>query len=219
LPVLLIQAVVGLAGGPDLLEGFFRSIGLSREGVMAGKLWQIVTYGFVHGGWLHVLLNTFLLLVIGSRVEHMIGRKAMLKSSFACIVAGGLFHLLTSSGLLVGMSGACVGLLLLLVTLSPQSRMFPLPVSGKSLGIGILAAEFILLLMDPGLGLPFGSAAGRWFIARGWGEWFQIGHACHFGGGVMGWVCGRWILRPTVTLDRLRRDRARREAGLDQQAR
>ena len=56
--------------------------------------------------------------------------------------------------LLVGLSGGCMGLLLLLTTLSPQSRMMPLPVSGKSLGLGILMAELVLALADPALGVP-----------------------------------------------------------------
>jgi membrane associated rhomboid family serine protease len=103
-------------------------------------------------------------------------------------------------------------LLLLLTTLSPQSRMMPLPVSGKSLGLGILAAELILALIDPAAGLPGFSKLGEILAGHGLGGWFQIGHACHFGGGVAGWVLGRWLLRPRITLERLRRDRERQEA-------
>jgi hypothetical protein len=39
-----------------------------------------------------------------------------------------------------------------------------------------------------------------------------MGHACHFGGGMAGWLFGRWLLRPRISLERLRRDRERREA-------
>jgi membrane associated rhomboid family serine protease len=147
----------------------------------------------------------------------MTGRGILVKAVVAGILGGGAAHLLLAPGgegapLLVGMSGACVALLLLLTTLSPQSRMMPLPVSGKSLGLGILGAEFILALIHPQGPVPFFSNWGRSFVDAGLGSWFQVGHACHFGGGVAGWVAGRWILRPRVTLDRLRRDRARLEA-------
>ncbi len=214
-----IQAGVSLLGGVDEMGSFYEALGLSRHGFISGKVWQIVTYGFLHGGWLHAGLNALFLLAIGSRIEHVIGWKAMLGSAFACVAGGGALHLLSSSGLLVGMSGGCVGLLLLLVTLSPQSRMFPLPVSGRSLGAGLLIAELLFVLMDPALGLSFASSAGRWFESHGWAGWFQVGHACHLAGGIVGWLCGLWILRPPVTLARLRRDRARREARLNQKAR
>jgi membrane associated rhomboid family serine protease len=104
-----------------------------------------------------------------------------------------------------------MGLLLLLTTLSPQSRMLPLPVSAKSLGLGVLLAELMLALIDPALGLPGLSLAGRTLTAHGVGGWFQMGHACHVGGGLAGWLYGRWILRSRVSLNELRCDRARRE--------
>jgi membrane associated rhomboid family serine protease len=110
------------------------------------------------------------------------------------------------------MSGGCLALLLLLTTLSPQSRMMPLPVSGRSLGFGILLAALLLALVNPHLGAPGFSEIGRAMERQGLGSWFLMGHACHFGGGLAGWIYGRWILRPRVTLASLRRDRARREA-------
>jgi membrane associated rhomboid family serine protease len=45
------------------------------------------------------------------------------------------------------------------------------------------------------------------------GSWiFEIGHACHLGGGLAGWLMGLWILRPRITLEELQKERARREA-------
>lgn len=211
--ILGIQAIITLGGGPDVLVPSFVNLGLSREGVLSGKIWQIFTYGFLHGGWWHVGVNAIFVLVIGSRVELIAGRKATLVTLLAGILGGGLCQLLLGTGLLVGFSGACLALLLLLTTLSPESRMFPLPVSGKSLGLGILLGEFFLALIDPALKLPGFSGIGEILAEQGMGSLFQLGHACHLGGGLVGWLYGRWILRPRVTLDRLRRDRARREAN------
>ena len=92
----------------------------------------------------------------------------------------------------------------------------PLPISGKSLGLGILAAELVLALMDPVSGVPGFSNLGKILVDHEMGSWFQIGHACHFGGGIAGWMLGRWLLRPRITLKRLRRDRERREASESQ---
>ncbi|MDP3850252.1 MAG: rhomboid family intramembrane serine protease [Luteolibacter sp.] len=210
--VMAIQIRVAARGGPEDLGWCFENFGLSRDGLRAGKIWQIGSYGLLHGAWWHAALNGLIVLVIGSRVEHMAGRPALMRTMAAGVLAGGLCHVWFGAGLLVGLSGGCLALLLLLTTLSPQSRMFPLPVSGKSLGFGILAAALILALMNPDLDLPGFSAAGRALVDQGMGSWFQIGHACHFGGGLAGWLYGRWMLRPRVTLDSLRRDRARREA-------
>ena len=68
-------------------------------------------------------------------------------------------------------------------------------------------------LLDPRLQIPGLSGLGRELVEHGFGSWFQLGHACHFGGGVAGWLLGRWLLRPRTTLKRLRRDRERREAS------
>ncbi len=215
-----VQVVVALAGGPDEppARGWFEMLALGREGFLSGKIWQIFTYGFLHGGWLHLLGNSLIILLVGSRIEHMAGRPAVAKVLLGGMLGGGGAHLLLAPGgegapLLVGLSGGCIALLLLLTTLSPQSRMMPLPVSGRSLGFGILSAELLMALINPELGVPGLSSIGGMVVERGGENWFKIGHACHFGGGMAGWALGRWMLRPRITLKRLRRDRERREAS------
>jgi membrane associated rhomboid family serine protease len=217
--VLGIQCVVTAVGGENREPAWswFTTLGLTREGVLSGEIWQLVSYGLLHGGWWHLAINALFLLLIGSRIEHMVGRPALVKAIAWGVLGGGAGHLLLAPGgvgapLLVGLSGGCVSLLLLLVTLSPQSRMMPLPVSGRSLGLGILAAELILALMDPASGVPGMSRLGSGLEAIGMAGLFQMGHACHFGGGVAGWLFGRWLLRPRVSLASLRLDRERREA-------
>lgn len=217
--ILGVQSLVIAVGGENREPAYswFITLGLSREGVFAGKIWQLVSYGLLHGAWWHLAINAFFLLLIGSRIEHMVGRPALVRAIAWGVLGGGLGHLLLAPGgveapLLVGLSGGCLGLLILLVTLSPQSRMMPLPVSGRSLGLGILAAELILALMNPAWGVPWLADLGSELEAIGMGQLFQIGHACHFGGGIAGWLFGRWLLRPRVSLASLRRDRERREA-------
>jgi membrane associated rhomboid family serine protease len=217
--ILGIQVLMTAAGGPDGQSAWswYQWLGLSREGVVSGKIWQLFTYGLLHGNWWHACLNALFLLLIGSRVENMAGFSVFMKATIFGILGGGLGHLVLAPGsagspLLVGMSGGCIGLLILLTTLSPQSRMMPIPLSGKSLGLGVLAAGLILALVNPSLGIPGLSMVGKWIVAQGMGGWFSMGHACHFGGGIAGWLYGRWLLRPRVSLASLRRDRERREA-------
>ncbi len=221
--ILAIHIAVTLAGGTDGLPAmrWFEELGLNRQGFFAGGLWRVATYGFLHGSWIHLALNGLSVLLIGSRIETMLGATAMMRTTLCGIIGGGFMHLLLSpSGpdapLLVGLSGGCVALLLLLTTLSPESRMMPLPVSARSLGLGIMLAELILALLDPALQVPGFSGLGRDLTARGYGEWFKMGHACHVGGGLAGWLIGRRMLRPRITLDRLRRERERREERISQ---
>ncbi|MBC8127849.1 MAG: rhomboid family intramembrane serine protease [Gloeobacteraceae cyanobacterium ES-bin-144] len=210
--IIVVQLLVESAGGVDLSGKWFETFGLSRDGFFAGNIWQILSYGFLHGNWTHAGVNALFILLIGSRIEFMLGWRTMMCVTFVGVIAGGFWHLLIGVGLLVGLSGGCLALLLLLTTLSPQSRMFPLAVSAKNLGLGILLAELVLALMNPALAFPGFENAGKTLVAHGMGSWFQVGHACHFGGALAGWIIGRWILWPRVSLDRLRRDRARREA-------
>ena len=217
--VLGVQTAVSLAGGHGnpAVNWWFNAFGLSNEGILSGNFWQLFSYGILHGGWLHVGLNSLVLLIVGSRIEHILGREAVWKTLSFGILGGGIGHVLLvpwtkDEPLLVGISGGCVALLILLTTLSPGSRMVPLPVSGRSLGIGLLAAELLLALINPALRLPGFADVGNWLQNHGMASWFQIGHACHFGGGIAGWCVGRWILRPRITLARLRRERERREA-------
>jgi membrane associated rhomboid family serine protease len=218
--ILAIHLCVTLAGGPlhPPAWSVYETLGLTREGVLLGKVWQIFSYGLLHGSWWHVSLNALFVLLVGSRIEHMAGRGAILKTVLLGVLGGGAGHLLLAAGghrapLLVGFSGGCVALLLLLTTLSPQSRMMPLPVSGRSLGLGILTAELLLALVNPALAWPGFSTIGKWLVAHGMASWFDMGHACHFGGGMAGWLYGRWLLRPRISLKRLRAERMRREAS------
>jgi membrane associated rhomboid family serine protease len=212
LAVIGIQLSVETAGGVSNLRWWFENFGLSREGFLVGKIWQIFTYGMLHAGWWHAVLNALLVLLVGARIEHMGGAAAMMKCTVFGILAGGLSHLVLGSGLLAGLSGGCFALLLLLTTLSPQSRMFPLPLSGRSLGGGLLIAALLLALINPDAGVPGLASVGRKMTDHGMDSWFKIGHACHFGGCIAGWLHGCWVLRPRVTLARLHKDRARRES-------
>lgn len=210
--VAAVFLLVDLRSASASVNAWYETFGLSREGFFDGKLWQLATHGLLHGSWLHVGLNSLFILLIGSRIEHMTGAPVFWRTMAAGVLGGGVGHLLLGAGLLVGLSGGCMALLLLLTTLSPQSRMMPIPVSARSLGLGVMIAETILTLIHPALGLPGLAAIGQALTDAGFGSWFQLGHACHVGGGLAGWLVGRWILRPRVSLESLRRERARREA-------
>lgn len=197
----------------------YTRLGLSREGIRSFALWQWVSHAVVHVSWLHWGMNGLLLLVLGSRMETMLGSKLLLRILLAGILTGGLFHLFASAKVLVGISGGVFALLLGLTTLSPESRfLVPFRVSGKNLGRGVMVASLMLALLDPDLGLPWLSELGDKWVGLGFESWFRVSHACHLGGALAGWLLARHLLRPRISLERLRRERALRE-GVAQRAR
>ena len=227
--VLVVAVVIGLdfafeyQGGITPKEGVISSwigrFGLFGADVMHGQVWKLFTYAWLHGGQIHLGLNLICLMMLGSRIEQMLGSRVFLTTLFAGIIGGGMGHLPMSwagdqAPILIGMSGGCVALLLLLTTLSPESRMWPLPVSGKALGMGLVLGELILTIIDPRLGIPGLQQLGIWMKAHRMGEWFLVGHSCHLGGALAGWAIGRWMLRQRVSLKSLHRQRQRREARM-----
>ena len=53
------------------------------------KIWQIISYMFMHGGWAHIFFNMFALFTFGSSLEYIMGSKRFLN-----------FYLITGLGAL-----------------------------------------------------------------------------------------------------------------------
>ena len=56
---------------------------LSVGGLRHGFVWQLLTYQFMHGGWLHLLLNCWAIYVFGREVETTLGRGSFLTLYFS----------------------------------------------------------------------------------------------------------------------------------------
>lgn len=82
-------------------------------------LWQFVTYIFMHGNPLHLLLNMLILWFFGSEIESKLGKKGYLLYFFVCGIGAGVFNFLVnwyffearSSVPIIGASGAIFGIL------------------------------------------------------------------------------------------------------------
>jgi membrane associated rhomboid family serine protease len=99
--------------------------------------WQVLTYGFLHGGWLHIFFNMFAVLMFGSEVERLFGARRYLVYYLLCVVGAALMHLIVVSvapGMplapTVGASGGVFGLLLAFGMAFPRRELiiFPIPV-------------------------------------------------------------------------------------------
>ena len=210
----VIHGVVEVCGGPEGISAWYLTFGLSREGLLQGQVWQLFTYGFLHGDWLHLGLNLLALLAVGARLERIGGPEMVLKTVAIGLLGGGVSHVALSgsdSQVLVGVSGAVFAGVLCLCGISPGSRMWPLPISGKNFGYGVLIASAVLASLNPRLRLGGWSDWGRQLDDLGGGVVFSTSHACHLGGALAGLIAAHWLLRPRVSLAQLQADRRRRE--------
>lgn len=195
----------------DVKWEIYRVLGLSRDGLFGGGVWRPVTHALLHGGWIHTALNGIAMLLVGMRLERIGGAGLFWRVMAAGVLAGGVVHVLLDPGrTLVGGSGGVLAGLLYLTAISPDSRMWPLPVSGKNLGRGFLLASVLLAIADPRFGwsplAAFGTTLESWIPGI-----FDVSHACHAGGAIAGLLLASWALRPRVTLKQLRRAREKRE--------
>ena len=192
----------------------YMTFSASRAGMENGFWWSMLTYGFLHGSWIHVFCNALMLWIIGAKLEDWLGGKHMSFMAILGMLGGSGCHLACGGNptdLLVGASGVVMAQLLVFCSLSPQSRMFPLPISAKNLGLGLMISSCFLMLIHPAAAVPGFSRMGILLTEHGQGGWFRIGHACHFGGALSGFLYARWLQRRPVTLARLQRQRARND--------
>jgi len=211
--MLLIHGVVSLQGGVIAHEELYTQwLGLSVEGLLAGKVWQLVTYAFLHGSWFHLLTNILVIWLIGGRVLSTFNQKRVALCLLSGTFLGGLFFicfdLLTSyDTILVGASGAVFACFVLMACISPNVKLIPIPIRAKNMAIGLLSSSLLLSLAHPGLSLPGFTAFYDMLEQAGLGSIFIISHSCHLGGGLAGIWLSRKIMGKMVSLEDLARTR------------
>lgn len=73
--------------------------------------WRLVTAGFLHGGVMHIAMNSWVLFDLGAEVETIFGTSRMIVYYFVSTVAGFLLSALLSNGSSVGASAGVFGLI------------------------------------------------------------------------------------------------------------
>jgi membrane associated rhomboid family serine protease len=75
-------------------------------GGLGADIWTFVTYAFLHGDWVHLLVNAVWLLAFGSAVAWRFGGARFLLFSLFCTIAGAATHLAFHFGEAVPVVGA-----------------------------------------------------------------------------------------------------------------
>ena len=145
------------------------------------KLWQLLTYGFLHGDVFHLLFNMWGLYLFGSDVEVIHGKRRFLEFYLSTIVLSGLIWIgssyLIEGGTLsvvVGASGGVVGMIIASVLHHPRRTLlfWGAPVPAWVLGMVVVGLDVVKM---------FSAVAGIPDTSR-------VAYAAHLGGALLGFV-------------------------------
>ena len=129
-------------------ELFYSNFGLVPAKVWSSfMIWQPITYLFLHGGFIHLLFNMFVLWMFGKDLENQWGYIPFLKYYFACGIGAGIATSIFGWGSftpVIGASGAIYGLLLAYGLTYPNRLVylygiFPIKVKFMVIGMGVIA--------------------------------------------------------------------------------
>jgi membrane associated rhomboid family serine protease len=181
--VFLLQNVLGEAA---LASFMLWSIGSGDSAYAVNEFlpWQLLTYGFMHGSFTHLLFNMVALLMFGAPLEHTWGERRFLTFFLTCVAGAAVCQLVVGSWTMaqggaayptVGASGGVFGLLLAYGMLFPHQRVMllipPIPMKARTLVIVYGAIELLLGFSgyQPG-----------------------VAHFAHLGGMLFGWMLIRY---------------------------
>ncbi|MCF6225429.1 MAG: rhomboid family intramembrane serine protease [Xanthomonadales bacterium] len=149
------------------------------------QIWQLLTYGFLHGSTTHLFFNMFALYMFGLPLEQYWGRKRFATYYFTCLIGAGLIKLGVTWArappvLTLGASGAVFGLLLAYGAMWPRNRIMllipPVPIQAR---------WFVIIYGALQLFLGFSSSASN------------VAYFAHLGGMLFGAILlWHWGWRP-----------------------
>lgn len=146
-------------------------------------IWQPLTYMFLHANFGHIFFNMFALWMFGRTLEYELGSQRFLTFYMVCGVGAALIQYLTALVfgelplLLVGASGAVMGLLL---------------------AFGVMHPNAVIMLLIPPIPMK-----AKWFVIiyavielfLGWRGVGNVAHFAHVGGMLWGFLLLHWWKR------------------------
>lgn len=87
-----------------------------------GQWWRLITAGFLHGGIMHILMNSWVLFDLGPQVERVFGTSRYLVIYLVSSVGGFYLSFLMSYSLSVGSSAAIAGLIGAMMAFAKRSN-------------------------------------------------------------------------------------------------
>ncbi len=152
---------------------FLVELVLSPMGMASGRVWQLLTYMWLHGDVWHLLFNMFGLHFLGRPVEERLGTARFLWLYLMGGFVGGVMWWLVnlrSGGFVLGASGGVLAVVMAFAVLYPRAPLvlFPIPIQVQARWLAIFYVVFsAVMAVEQG---------GR------------IAHMAHLGGLIVGFV-------------------------------
>lgn len=144
---------------------------------LLARPWTLVTYMFLHAGFMHILFNMLALYFFGPRVEQRIGSERFFVLYVISGITGGLLSFYNPGVPIIGASGAVYGVLLAYARFWPRDQIFIW---------GIIPVEVRwLVLIYTAISL------------MGWGS--GVAHFAHLGGFLGAFLYLLWLERMAGT--------------------
>ena len=158
------------------------------------RIFQLLTAGFLHYDFMHILVNMYGLYIFGKLVAPHLGAKRFLALYLAGVLCGNLLFLalnLNTRLSLVGSSGAVCAVMMAAAMLEPDQRFLMLfmpftPIKTSTLIVCYTIIELIMALTS---------------------TQSTVAHLAHFGGFVGGYLLIKITCRGNVAWDPFRRKR------------
>jgi membrane associated rhomboid family serine protease len=167
----LVHYVARLSG---VLGSFFEHLYLTpQETIWSFKIWQPVTYIFLHAiDPFHILFNMLTLWFMGRDVEQVWGKQRFVQYYLMCGVGAALVVILVDLATgrntsTYGASGAVCGVMMAFAMMFPDRELFffPLPFAVKAkYFVAILAAVNLLMVLPGGSGVSYIAHVGGFLV-------------------------------------------------------
>jgi rhomboid protease GluP len=136
---------------------------------LGDQWWRLITAGFLHGGLMHIMFNSWAMMDIGAHTEEIYGQRRMVVIYLLSTIGGFLASCLWTRSVSVGASAGLFGLI---------GAMLAIGVFHKSMEASMIKAFYV-----------------RWAIyglLMGLLPFFRVDNAAHIGGLATGFLTG-WI--------------------------
>lgn len=140
-----------------------------------GEWWRLITAGFLHGGIIHILMNSWVIFDLGATVEECYGTSRYLVLYFVSTVAGFAASTFWSPALSIGASAALFGLIGAMIAFGMRTR--------SAIG-SALRAHYTQWAV--------------WGLLMGLLPFFMVDNAAHIGGLAAGFVAGYFAGTPPL---------------------
>ena len=143
--------------------------------------WQLVTYAFLHGSFLHLAFNMFALYMFGGAIEQVFGTRRYLLFYFVSVLSAAITQLVVAVLAhaiypTIGASGGVFGLLLAYGMYFPRNRVMllfpPIPMPARVFVIVYAGIELLLGVSgsQPGVAhfAHLGGMIGGYVLLRVW---------------------------------------------------